>query len=166
MTNKNYGNPSTLMSENKFGIIRSRRFTSPVALIRLSAILFVGLTIGHTSAYPWTSALNPQELQLAVAMKSVDFIFVGERSSYWSLYFGWGLWVAVLMLTLAIILWLLSDLASLAPRRVGAITGILSVTCLIGAYFSFRFFFTPPFLMFAVIFIILLTAAVQLLKKI
>ena len=73
-------------------------------------------------------------------MKSVEFEFLGERSTYWSLYFGWGLLICVLLLTLAIILWLLADLARLAPRRLGVITGIISASCLVGAYLSFRFF--------------------------
>ncbi|HTI10882.1 MAG TPA: hypothetical protein VL832_20065 [Puia sp.] len=165
MENKNSGNPSSLMSENKSNNSRVGFFTSPVTLIRLSSILFVFLTIGHTSAYPWTSNNVPQEKQLAGSMKSVDLVFFGERSSYWSLYFGWGLFVAVLLLTLAIILWLLSDIARLAPRRVGVITGIISATCLVGAYFSFRFFYTPPFIMLSVMFVILLTAALQLLRQ-
>ncbi|MEO6548657.1 MAG: hypothetical protein ABIN94_11680 [Ferruginibacter sp.] len=155
--------PSSLTSKNETGI--SRFFSSPVALIRLSAILFVGVTIGHMSGYPWTSAQNPQESQLVSSMKSVNYIFAGESSSYWNLYFGWGLWVVVLLLTLAIILWLLSGLVRLAPQRIGVITGIISATCLAGAYFSFRFFYIPPFIMFSVMFIILLAATAQLLKK-
>src|SRR5258708_5433582 len=139
--------------------------SSPVALIRLSSILFVGLMIGHLSAYPWASNHGLQESQLVDLMKSVDFVFAGERSTYWNLYFGWGVLVAVLLLTVAIILWLLSDLAHLAPRRLGVITGIISAICLVGAYLSFRFFFMPPFLLYLGICVILLTAAVQLLRR-
>ncbi|MHA4808877.1 LIC_13387 family protein [Flavitalea flava] len=164
MTNENPENSSSMISKNKSGISLSGFFISPVALIRISSILFVGLTIGHLWGYPWTSH-TPRELQLVGSMKSVDFLFFGERSSYWNLYFGWGLWIAVLMITVAIILWLLSDLAPLAPRRVGTITVVISATCLIGAYFSFRYFYTPPLIMECVMFITLLIATVQLLKK-
>src|SRR5215831_6327706 len=113
---------------------------SPVVLIRLSSILLVVLMAGHLSAYPFTSTHGLQEPQLVDSMKSVEFEFLGERSTYWSLYFGWGLLICVLLLTLAIILWLLADLARLAPRRLGVITGIISASCLVGAYLSFRFF--------------------------
>jgi len=141
-------------------------FTSPVALIRASSILFVLLTIGHTSAYPWTSNQVLQEKQLVGSMKSVELEFFGERSSYWHLYFGWGLFVAVLLLTLAIILWFLSDFVRFAPRPLGVITAVISATCLVGAYFSFRFFYTPPFIMLSVMCAILLTATVQLRRRI
>jgi hypothetical protein len=119
---------------------------------------------GHMSAYPW-STRGLQETQLVDSMKSLNFEFMGERSSYWSLYFGWGLWMGVSLLTLAIILWLLSDLARLAPRGVGVIAGVISASCLIGAYLSFRFFYIPPFLFFSAICAILLTAAVRLLRQ-
>src|SRR5215831_1864623 len=112
---------------------------SPVVLIRLSSILLVVLMAGHLSAYPFTSTHGLQEPQLVDSMKSVEFEFLGERSTYWSLYFGWGLLIGVLLLTLAIILWLLSDLARFAPRRLGVIAGIISGSCLVGAYLSFRF---------------------------
>jgi hypothetical protein len=137
---------------------------SPLILIRLSAILFVGLMVGHMSAYPWTNH-GLQETQLVDSMKTLQFEFMGEHSSYWSLYFGWGLWMGISLTTLAIILWLLADLARLAPRRVGVITGVISASCLIGAYLSFRFFYIPPLLFYLAICLILLTATVQLLRQ-
>jgi hypothetical protein len=154
-----------VMPENKSSDVRLRAFLlSPVVLIRLSSILVVLLMAGHTSAYPWTSINSPQEIQLVDSMKSVEFEFLGERSTYWSLYFGWGLLVSVLLLTLAIILWLLSDLAPVAPRRVGVIIGLFSASCSVGAYLSFRYFYLPPFILFLAICAILLTAAAQLLR--
>ena len=143
----------------------SKRWRSPVALIRLSSILFVGLMIGHMSAYPWTSTHVLQETKLVELMNDIPFEFMGERSTYWNLYFGWGLLIGVLLFTLAIILWLLSDLARIGSRNVGAISGIVSATSLVAAYLSFRFFYIPPFLFFSVICIILAAAAVQLLRR-
>jgi hypothetical protein len=154
----------SLMSENN----NKRRLgflVSPVVLIRLSSILVVLLMVGHTSAYPWASTHRLEETHLVDSMKSLEFEFLGERSSYWSLYFGWGLLISVLLLTLAIILWLLSDLARLAPRRLSVISGIISASCLLGAYLSFRFFYLPPFLFFSAICVILLIAAMQLLRQ-
>ena len=151
-----------MMSESKS---TSKRWRSPVVLIRLSSILFVGLMLGHMSAYPWTSAHDPRETKLIELMKNIPFEFMGERSTYWNLYFGWGLLVAVLLLTLAVILWILSDFAHIGSRGVGAISGIVSATSLVGAYLSFRFFYIPPFLLFSLICLILTTATVQLLSE-
>lgn len=142
-----------------------RGWFSPVVLIRVSAILFVGLVVGHMSAYPWASTRVAEQSQLVGSMKAVDFVFAGEHQTFWGLYFGWGVLVAVLLITMAIILWLLSDLAPLAPRRVGTVTGLVALLCLIGCYISFRFFFVPPAVFFAVASVVLLTATVQLMGK-
>jgi hypothetical protein len=155
----------SLMPENKSNNKRLLGFLlSPVVLLRVSSILLVLLMFGHMSAYPW-STHGLQETQLVDSMKTLQFEFMGEHSSYWSLYFGWGLWMGVSLTTLAIILWLLADLARLAPRRVGVITGVISASCLIGAYLSLRFFYIPPFLFYSVICVFLLTVAVQLLTR-
>ena len=143
----------------------SKRWRSPVVLICLSSILFVGLMIGHMSAYPWTSTHVLQETKLVELMNDIPFEFMGERSTYWNLYFGWGLLIGVLLFTLAIILWLLSDLARIGSRNVGAISGIVSATSLVAAYLSFRFFYIPPFLIYSLISVILAAAGVQLLRR-
>jgi hypothetical protein len=143
----------------------SKRWRSPTVLIRLSSVLFVGLMIGHMSAYPWTSTNVVQEMKLIESMKYIPFEFMGERSTYWNLYFGWGLLVGVLLLAVAIILWLLSDLAHIGSRSVGIISGIVSTTSLVGAYLSFRFFYIPPFLFYSAICVILTAAAMQLLRR-
>jgi hypothetical protein len=153
------------MSENKPNNSRLLDFLcSPVVLLRLSSILLVLLMVGHMSAYPW-STHGLQETQLVDSMKTLQFEFMGEHSSYWSLYFGWGLWMGVSLLTLAIILWLLADLARVAPRRVGVIAGVIAASCVIGAYLSLRFFYIPPFLFYSTISVMLLTVAVQLLRQ-
>ena len=78
------------------------RLCSPVELICLSSFLFLGLMIGHMSAYPWTSTHTLPETEVLGLMKTVAFEFMGERSTYWHLYFGWGLLVGVLLLALAV----------------------------------------------------------------
>ena len=138
---------------------------SPVVLIRLGSALYVGLVIGHMSAYPWTSTHTLPETEVVGLMKTVAFEFMGERSTYWHLYFGWGLLVGVLLLALAVTLWLLSDIAHMAPRSVGFISGTISGSSLVGAYLAFRFFYIPPFLFFSVLCAILAAAAVQLLRS-
>jgi hypothetical protein len=151
------------MSESKSHRLRAF-FGSPVALLRLSSILFFGLMVGHVSAYPWTSIHVPQDTQLVGSMKAIDFVFFGEHTTYWNLYFGFGILIGVLLLAFATMLWLLSDLARVAPRRLGMITGFISAICLVGAYLCFRFFFTPPVLLYLVICGIMLVASVQLLR--
>lgn len=152
------------MSVNRRGLGMSPGFRiSPVALIRLAAILCAALMIGHLSGYPWSASEVASQAELLNSMKSVNFVFAGEPQSYWCLYLGWGILVAVLLTTIAIVLWLVSDLARVAPRRVGSITGVVSVISLIGCGISFRFFYIPPAVFFAVQCVVLLAATLQLL---
>jgi hypothetical protein len=79
--------------------------------------------IGHMSAYPWTASHVARQVNLVDRIRNIPFEFIGERSTYWNLYFGWGLLVGVLLLTLAITLWLPARLVYVDARGVGAIPG-------------------------------------------
>ena len=152
--------PNTTSNNNR----RSFSLGSPTALIRLSSLLFVFLALGHMSAYPWASTHGDQATQLVATMKIIDFEFMGEHSTYWNLYYGWGLLVGVLLFSVATILWLVADLVRLAPKRLGIVAGLLSAVSAVGAYLSFRYFYVPPLVSFAAICLILLTVAVRLLR--
>ena len=161
----------TTMTETKL-TSKGRRF--PVVLMRISSILFFLTMLGHAAAYPWTSTTQDQrEAKLVESMmdtpyvffSNTPYVFFGERTTYWGLYFGWGLLVPVLLLALAVVLWILSGLAHLGPRSVGTMCAVLSAASLVGASISVRFFFTPPFLTYSMICILLMTAAVQLWTK-
>ena len=147
------------------GKLHDERWLSSIILIRVGSILMVGLMIGHLSAYPWMTSKATQETQLTTLMKSVPFEFMGERSTYWNLYFGWGVLVAVLLLALAGILWILPDFAMFRPRSVGVISAIVSSASLVGAYLSFRFFYMPPFILFSIICVTLTGATMQLMRQ-
>lgn len=159
-------NPSSSTSENQSNNKRPPHFfASPFVLFRVCSLLFVFLLAGHWSSYPWSSASNLQESHLTGSMKSIDFVFMGEHQTYWGLYFGWGLLVGVLLFAMVVLLWILSDLTRLAPRRLGVIAGIISAISMAGAYISFRFFYVPPFVCYSAICVIMLTATVQLLRQ-
>jgi hypothetical protein len=144
---------------------KNKQWFSATILLRASSILFLGLTIGHMSAYPWTSTNAPREYELRRLMTSVPFEFMGERSPYWNLYFGWGVLVGLLLFALAIILWILPNFATVRPRSTGAIASILAGASVVGAYLSFRFFFIPPFLFFSMLCATLMAASVRLLRR-
>lgn len=147
---------------------------SPVTLMRVSSVFIFLTMFGHSVAYPWTSTTqDPREAQVVESMKHVSYVFFshtpyayfGEHTTYWGLYFGWSLLLPVLLLSIAVVLWIFSGLAYLDPPRISAICAVLSVASLIGAYISFRFFFTPPVITYSVSCILLMTAAVQLLRQ-
>jgi len=132
-------------------------------LIRAASVLLAALMIGHMSAYPWSSASIAEQARLAGRMKSVLFGFAGQTTTYWNLYFGWGVLVGILLLALAVIVWLVAELVPYAPRIVAGISGVVAGTSVIGAYLSWRFFFLPPCLLFLAIAILLAFAILALI---
>lgn len=147
---------------------------SPVVLMRASAILLLLTALGHLSAYPWTSSTHdPRESMLVESMNQTPYMFFsntpyayfGEHTSYWGLYFGWGLLVGAQILTSGLILWILSGLTQVGSRSVAAICAIFSAVSLIGAYISLRFFFTPPIVSYSIVCILLAIAAAKLWKR-
>lgn len=144
----------------------SKGWHAAVALIRFSSILFFLTMLGHAWGYPWRATTqDPREAELVQSMRDTAFVFLGEHSTYWNLYFGWGLWVAVSLLAGAGVLWVLSDLARVGSRSVAAIAGVFGATSFLFAALSIRFFFKPPFLTLLLAGIMLLIAAVQLLRR-
>ena len=141
------------------------QWRTPRLLIRTSSILFAGLMAGHLSAYPWTSAHVAEQTTLVASMQSTPFEFLGARSTYWNLYFGWGVLVGALLLTLAAVLWLVADVARVSPRRAAAVAGVVSASSSLGVYLSLRFFYVPPAVFYAAISVVLATAAVQLARQ-
>jgi len=138
---------------------------SPQLLIRTASILLVALTLGHMSAYPWSSARVAEQVRLSGTMRSVPFGFMGQTTTYWNLYFGWGMLVGILLLALAIVVWLLAELIPHAPRIVAKLCAVIAGTSLIGAYLSWRFFFLPPCLLFLAIAISLSIATLILTRR-
>lgn len=147
---------------------------SPAVLIRISSILMLVTALGHLSAYPWTASTHdPRESILVESMKQIRYVFFsntpyayfGEHTSYWGLYFGWGLLVGIQLLTSAAVLWFLSGLAHASSRNASFICGAFSATSLCGAVLSLRFFCTPPLVTYSATCILLMIAALQLSKR-
>lgn len=143
----------------------SKWWRSPVLLIRISSALYTVTALGHASAYPWSSTREPRAAGLIALMKDLPFVFLGERSTYWNLYFGWGNLVVVCLLAFAAILWLLSDLARVDARTVGAAAWVMAAASFVAAWISFRLFYTPPFIAYLVSCMVLAMSAVQLRRR-
>jgi len=150
------------VSEHK---VMSKWWRSPVALFRISSALYAVTALGHASAYPWSSTGEQRAAEVIALMKDLQFVFLGESSTYWNLYFGWGNLVVVCLFAFAVVLWLLSDLARVDARSVGAIACVISAASFVAAWISFRFFYMPPFVSYLVSCVALAMAAVELRRR-
>ena len=96
---------------------------------------------------------------------NLPFVFLGEASTYWNLYFGWGILVALCLLTFAAILWFVSDLARVSSHGVGAICWVMSAASFVSAGISFRYFYLPPTVTYLACGVFLARAALQLRRR-
>jgi hypothetical protein len=83
----------------------------------------------------------------------------GSDRSYWEFFFGFGLFVTVLMLFTSIVVWQLGSLPrpTLAAMRVSAWG--LAVSFAVIAWLSWRYFFIIPIVFSIAIYLYLATAA-------
>jgi hypothetical protein len=125
---------------------------------RISSILLVLFAIGHTVGF---SQIDPawHVDSVVLSMKSVHFNVDGTDRSYWDFFFGFGLFVTVLLLFASIVAWQLGSLPpnTLAAMRVSA-WGFAASFAVIAAL-SWHYFFVIPIAFSAVIFLCLAAAA-------
>ena len=127
-------------------------------LYRISSILLVLFAIGHTVGF---SQIDPawRVDSLVQSMKSVHFSVSGSDRTYWDFFFGFGLFVTVLMLFASIVAWQLGSLppAALAGMRVSAWGFAVSFGVIV--WLSWRYFFIIPIVFSTAIFLCLASAA-------
>jgi hypothetical protein len=127
-------------------------------LYRISSILLVLFAIGHTVGF---SQIDPawHVDSLVQSMKSIHFNVNGSDRTYWDFFFGFGLFVTVLMLFASIVAWQLGSLppTTLAAMRV-SVWGF-AVSFAVIAWLSWRYFFIIPLVFSIVIFLCLAAAA-------
>jgi len=133
---------------------------NPKPLLRVSSILSLVAGFGHTFLFlTYKPSHGPQEIAVVDAMKSASFHFGWPAShSYWELYFGYGLFVAISCFVEAGVLW---QLANLAGRDSSSVKGMAAIFFLGEAGYAvlmFKFFFLIPIVVHTALAILLATA--------
>jgi hypothetical protein len=77
-------------------------------------------------------------------MRTFEFDVMGATRTYLHFYLGFGVYITVLLLMQAILVWQLASLASVDPRRARPLVATLSVGGLIGTFVIWRFIFAVP----------------------
>jgi hypothetical protein len=128
--------------------------------LRIAAVLTLLYCAGHTSGMPWTPYTDPEATSVLEAMKSHRFEAEGFKGTYWDLYFGFGLIIAVFLLVQAAVLWQVASLARTDALRVRPIVVSLLIAFVINAALSWKYFFVVPVVMAGLIAICLAIALV------
>ena len=110
---------------------------------RIASVLLVLFAVGHTLGFRKT----PPEWgvdSLVSAMRTLHFSAQGFDRTYYDFYVGFGLFVSVLLLFAAVVVW---QLGGMSRETLAAIPGIrwsLVVCFVVVTVLSWRYFFVVP----------------------
>lgn len=95
------------------------------ALLRLSAIVTFAFAGGHMmgAANSWAAPGGGEVLR---AMREVPFEVAGATRSYWHFYFGFGVYIGVLLTLQAVLLW---QMGSISANGIARIRPMLVAMC-------------------------------------
>lgn len=116
----------------------------PVLFIRIAAVLVFIHAVLHTVGGVFGKA-EPGPAAVAVAaMKSNQFLLMGNTRSYWDFYFGLGLCVTICLTFESVALWFLGSIAKSHSALLRPILAAFAIEYAALAVNSWRYFFLGP----------------------
>jgi hypothetical protein len=116
----------------------------PVIFLRIASVLTLIHAVLHTIGGVFGTA-DPGPAAVAVAaMKSNQFLLLGNTRSYWDFYMGMGLCVTIFLTVEAIVFWTLGSLAKTDAVRLRPILAAFIAGYLALGVNSWRYFFLGP----------------------
>lgn len=116
----------------------------PSTWMRVASGLMAFFAVGHTVGHFRGPSRGVQNDFVVAAMKSAHFDVMGSSRTYWDFYQGFSMYVIVTPVLLAVLLWLLGDLARTQPRQARPMVWVLAVGIAIFAIIAWTNFFLAP----------------------
>ena len=118
-------------------------FLTPVLLLRIASGLTLLFAAGHAMGAidSWSP---PGDTDVLRSMRAFEFDVMGVTRTYFHFYIGFGLYIAVLLLLQAVLLWQLASLVPADPSRVRPLLGTLAVAGLAGTVVIWTYIFVVP----------------------
>ena len=132
-------------------------------LYRIASVLLVLFAVGHTVGFlqidpKWGVDAMIKEMQ------SIRFGVLGSNRTYWDFYVGFGLFVSVFLVFLAVLTWQLSSLPAATLASMRGTAWSLVICFGVVSILSLRYFFIIP-IVFSILVLLCLTSAAWLSAK-
>ena len=127
-------------------------------LYRIAAVVILLFDIGHTIGFLQDDPSWGVDSLLA-SMKTIHFDIQGFSRSYWEFFVGFGLFVTVFLLLVAVVAWQLGGLPAETLARLRGMRWALALCFVTLTFLSFRYFFFLPLVFSALIAVCLIVAA-------
>jgi hypothetical protein len=119
----------------------------PHVLLRIASALTLIHAILHTVGGLLHAPSHGQGgLAVLNAMKDFHFDAMGSQRSYWDFYFGFGLFLTVTLVLIAVLLWQLATLAKTFPAGARPFMASLCAGFVAFGVLSWAYFFIAPLL--------------------
>jgi hypothetical protein len=127
-------------------------------LYRIAAVLLILFALGHTLGF---RRVDPRwgVDSIIGALRSTHFDVQGLNRTYWDFYTGFGLFVTVLLVFVAVLSWQLGALPKESLLAMPLATWGLAVCFVVVTFLSWRYFFMVPIIFSGVVTICLIFAA-------
>jgi hypothetical protein len=127
-------------------------------LYRIASVLLILFALGHTLGF---RRVDPRWKVDSIigALRSTHFDVQGLNRTYWDFYTGFGLFVTVLLVFLAVLSWQLGGLSKESLLAMPVVTWGLAACFAAVTFLSWKYFFMVPMIFAGVITILLIFAA-------
>jgi hypothetical protein len=117
----------------------------PALFLRIASVLSFIHCVLHTIGGVFGSPQHgAEEVAVIQAMKGHRFDVFGSMRSYWDFFFGYGLFVTIVLLIAAILFWRVASFAATSPALVRSVAAIFALNFLGMAVVSWKYFFAAP----------------------
>ena len=108
--------------------------------LRIASVLTLVFAAGHAmgAADSWSPAGETDVLR---AMRTFEFEVMGIRRTYWHFYYGFGIYITILLAVLGVLMW---QLASITHVTLASMIGSLAVASALGTGVLWRYIFPVP----------------------
>src|SRR6516162_5828687 len=127
-------------------------------LYRIASILLILFALGHTLGFRRVDRRWGVDSIIA-ALRSTHFNVQGLNRTYWDFYTGFGLFVTVLLVFIAVLSWQLGSLPRESLSAMPVVTWGLAACFAVVTFLSWKYFFMVPLFFSGVITISLIFAA-------
>ena len=127
-------------------------------LYRIASVLLILFALGHTLGF---RRVDPRWGidSIIGALRSTHFDVQGVNRTYWDFYTGFGLFVTVLLVFIAVLTWQLGRLPKESLLAMPIITWGLAACFVVVTFLSWKYFFIVPLIFSGVITVCLIFAA-------
>lgn len=112
----------------------------PTIFLRVASILTLIHAALHTIGGVFGTPKEPEQVTVLETMKAHHFLVMGSQRAYWDFFFGYGLFVTISLLLMAVLLWQLGEIAKtqaslIRPMLVAFIFAFCAIAIISGRYF-------------------------------